>query len=74
MIYKFTCPSCGACYIGETTRHLSIRTKEHLTDNKSNVRKHISACNSICDESCFSIIDRANTKFALQLKEGLHIR
>ena len=27
-VYSFTC-SCGACYIGRTTRHLSVRAREH---------------------------------------------
>ena len=29
-IYRFVCPGCNVCYIGETTRHLSTRVKEHL--------------------------------------------
>ena len=27
-VYSFAC-SCGACYIGRTTRHLSVRAREH---------------------------------------------
>ena len=26
VVYKFVCPGCNACYIVETTRHLSART------------------------------------------------
>ena len=29
-VYKFVCPGCNTCYIGGTTRDLSIRIKEHL--------------------------------------------
>jgi len=25
VVYKFTCAGCNACYIGETSRHLSTR-------------------------------------------------
>ena len=25
-VYKFVCPGCNACYIFQTTRHLSART------------------------------------------------
>ena len=28
--YKFTCESCNSCYVGETSRHLSTRIREHL--------------------------------------------
>ena len=36
VIYKFTCVECNSVYIGETTRHLTMRVREHLcTDKKS---------------------------------------
>ena len=28
--YKFSCASCNACYVGETSRHFSTRVREHL--------------------------------------------
>ena len=31
VVYKFSCVGCNACYIGETSRHLSTRMIEHLT-------------------------------------------
>ena len=34
-IYKFLCAGCNASYIGETTRHLCIRDREHLLSDKS---------------------------------------
>ena len=40
VIYKFVCPGCNACYIGETTRHLSTRIKEHLERIKSSPFLH----------------------------------
>ena len=30
VVYKFLCAGCNACYIGETSRHLSTRFREHL--------------------------------------------
>ena len=63
--------------MGETTRHLSSRIKEHLnTDKASYVFQHLqesSECKSVVDHNCFSIIDHADTKGKLKLKEGLHI-
>ena len=77
VVYKFCCASCNACYIGETSRHLATRIKEHLkTDKQSHVYKHVNAspqCKELCEDSCFSILDSANTKYGLRLKEGLHI-
>ena len=77
VIYKFVCASCNAGYIGETERHLSVRVKEHFKDKNSHVYKHINAssqCKEACNESCFSILDRANTKHQLRVKEGLYIK
>ena len=34
VVYKFVCPGCNACYIGEITRHLSRRIEEHLEKDK----------------------------------------
>ena len=40
-VYSFTC-SCGACYIGRTTRHLSVRAREyHPAWLRSGVTKSI---------------------------------
>ena len=42
MVYQFKCAGCSACYIGETTRHLSSRIVEHLkTDKNSHIYKHL---------------------------------
>ena len=77
VVYKFVCPGCNACYIGETTRHLSTRIKEHLeTDKKSNIFAHLvnnETCKALSTENCFEIIDSASTPFKLKLKEAMHI-
>ena len=40
--YRFSCAGCNSVYIGETTRHLSTRVREHLyTDKKSLIFKHL---------------------------------
>ena len=30
IVHNFVCSGCNACYIGETTRHLVTRIKEHF--------------------------------------------
>ena len=48
VVYDFSCPSCGANYIGKTERTLCERTVEHAwTDNNSAVYKHLDDCTSV---------------------------
>ena len=73
---SFVCPGCNARYIGETTRHLYIRIDEHLTNKSSHIFKHLEQshnCKSLCEKTCFEIIDTANSAFALKVKEVMHI-
>jgi len=35
VVYKFSCAGRNACYIGETSRHLSMRIREHLSRDKN---------------------------------------
>ena len=42
IVYKFSCASCNACYIGEASRHFSTRVHEHIpSDRSSHVYKHL---------------------------------
>ena len=34
VVYKFKCAGCNSVYIGETSRHLSTRVREHLFTDK----------------------------------------
>ena len=78
VVYRFKCTSCGASYVGQTTRHCSVRVGEHLhTDKASHIYKHINSnenCKQANDETSFKIIDRANTEYTLKLKEAMHIK
>ena len=77
VVYKFVCPGCNACYISETTCHLSTRIKEHLeTDKKTHIFLHLvnkETCKALTTENCFEIIDSASAPFKLKLKEAMHI-
>ena len=61
VVYRFICPGCNASHIGETTRHLTMRIKEHLeTDSKSQIFKHLDTnknYEALCNTECFEIID-----------------
>ena len=48
IVYKFSCASCNACYIGEASRHFSTRVHEHLSsDRSSHVYKHLQSSESV---------------------------
>ena len=63
VVYKFLCAGCNACYIGETSRHLSTRVRKHLSrDRNSHVYQHLQqsqACCFLANKNCFSIVDYA---------------
>ena len=78
LVYKFTCASYSSSYIGETCRHFKTRIEKHIKkDNKSHIFKQLHS-NATCFDShnslCFKIIDKANSKFDLRIKEALHIK
>ena len=77
LVYKFTCASCSSSYIGETCRHFKTRIEEHIKkDNKSHFFKHLhstTTCFVSYNYLSFKIIDKANSKFDLKIKEALHI-
>ena len=77
LVYKFTRATCSSTYIGETCRHFKTRIQEHIKkDNKSHISKHIHSTATFFDLHnflCFKIIDKANSKFNLNIKEALHI-
>ena len=78
VVYNFTCASCSSCYVGETSRHLSTRIREHLLnrDRTSHIFQHIQrseACRNSCSAECFEVIDHATTKLQVKIKAALHI-
>ena len=72
VVYKFSCADCNASYIGETTRHLYTRVREHLlSDKSSHVYRHLQssrACHDSYDTECFTILDSAASKFKIKIR------
>ena len=56
---------------------LEFKIEEHIKkDNKSHIFKHLhstATCFDSYNSLCFKIIDKANSKFDLKIKEALHI-
>ena len=77
LVYKFACASCSSTYIGETCHHFKTRIEKHIKkDNKSHIFKNLhstTACLRSYNSLCFKIIDKANSKFDLKIKEALQI-
>ena len=77
IVYRFRCAGCGACYVGETSRHICTRINEHLNmDKASHIFKHLQdspRCRTLCSSECFVVIDQATTRTQLKIKEALHI-
>ena len=78
LVYEFTCASCSSSYIGETCLHIKTRIEEHIKqNNKSHIFKHLhssATCFDSYNSLCFKIIDKANSKFDLKIREPLHIK
>ena len=55
IVYKITCPRCSACYVGQSSRHLQTRFREH-TKNPGPVKTHLSNCNTTITEEHIDIL------------------
>ena len=89
LLYKYTCNSCKAIYIGKTRRHYLVRVFEHLgislrthkkftynPNNKCNsaILNHVNCKKCVGDVQNFKIIGSATNDFQLKIKESLLIR
>ena len=74
VVYKLTCPSCTACYVGETTRHLQTRVKEHI-QKKGPMKTHLGLCDTtLVDDSVEILQASARGESYLLTLEALHIK
>ena len=76
-MYKLTCASCSSSLIGEICCQSKTRIEEHIKkDNKFHIFKHLHST-AICFDSynyvSYKIVDKANSKFDLKIREPLHI-
>ena len=62
LVHKFTCASCSSSYTGETFKFYIFK-HPHSSET----------CFDSYNFLCFKIIDKANCKFDLKIKEALHI-
>ena len=76
VVYQITCPSCGACYVGQTCRHARTRMGEHRTKKNHPVRIHFEACAlRLATNSDMKILHRTTRSVEfLETLEALFIR
>ena len=74
IVYNLTCPRCLACYVGQTSRHMQTRLKEHI-QRESPMKQHLSKCGTTLKETNVDILQSTTRGegFLLTL-EALHIR
>ena len=82
MVYKYSCSGCQACYLGKTSRHLSIRGREHLGTGKkgqpiktspSAISEHIKQTDHCANLENFTILEKASNKYNLLIFESFFI-
>ena len=74
LVYKFTCANCSSSYISKTCRLFKAKIERPIKkDNKSYIWKHLHSTATCFDFLCFKIIDKANSKLDLKIKETLHM-
>ena len=85
VIYNYSCPQCGAGYVGSTSRTLHVRVSEHRgisprtgiplsSPSHSSVRAHAEqTCSAPVRASDFSILCNSPDKTSLLILESLYI-
>ena len=77
LVYKFLCAGCSSSYIGKTFCHFKNRIEEQIKKyNKPRIFKHLHSTKTCFDSYSslsFKIIDKANSKFDLKIKDPLHM-
>ena len=84
-IYKFSCGSCNASYIGKTFRHMKVRVSEHMGVSprtgkvvkgtlSTSVRDHMLFCDHKVTWDDFTVLGRESNHYLLDIKESLFIK
>ena len=84
-IYKSSCGSCTASYIGKTYRHFKVRVSEHQGVSprtgkpvkgtlSTSVRDHMFVCDHKVVHEDFKFLGAESNRYLLELKEGLFIK
>ena len=74
VVYQINCSRCQSCYVGQTTRHLITRIKEHKNVNTP-VGNHFNKCHAELTMDDVKIIAKSNkSDYHLMALEALCIQ
>ena len=74
LVYKLQCPCCDACYVGQTSRHLQSRFREH-TKNAGPMKSHLQQCAATLQDQDVQILSSTSRgETYLMTLEALWIR
>ena len=78
IIYQWSCtnPNCKSSYIGETSRSLCERAKEHSKEGSNSAIYHHCSSKGHPQPNVdqFKVIDQEKSQIAREAKEAIHIR
>ena len=72
VVYQIKCSRCDSCYVGQTTRHLITRLKEHQRSGP--VRNHLNECRASLEIDNVNILCSSSFEQRLMTLEALMIR
>ena len=72
--YRLTCPCCFVCYVGETSRNLKFRVREHI-QRAGPMKLHLSQCSTTVTEENVDILKTLSRgEYYLLTLKAHHIR
>ena len=73
-VYHIHCEQCNKDYVGETSRSLETRVKEHLSRNLSAVHEHCKLTDHSVDSSKTKVLATESNTFKCRKREAIEIR
>ena len=73
-VYHIHCEQCDKDYVGETSRSLETRVKEHLSRNSSAVHEHCMLMGHSVDSSKTKVLATESKTFKRRIREAIEIR
>ena len=74
LVYKIVCPGCKACYVGQTSRHVTTRFQEHLKPFAPVYKHVVRKCDSTIDMNDVEILKQSSRgEVYLETLEALFI-
>ena len=73
-VYHIHCEQCDKDYVGETSRLLETRVKEHLSRNSSAVHEHCRLTGHSVDSSKTKVLATESNTFKRRIREAIEIK